>query len=90
MIWLLICLVIEKLNLIVTELFIGGKKLNITLVFITQSYFDVPENIRLYSTLYFIMEVPNKQKLQQTAFNHWSDIDFKNFMNLYKKCTTKP
>ena len=39
---------------------------------------------------YFIMKIPNKQELQQTAFNHSSDIDFQDFMNLYKKCTAKP
>ena len=81
----------KKLNPIVTELFIRGRKLNISLVFITQSYFAVPKNIRLNSTNYFIMKIPNKQELQQIAFNHSSDIDFKDFMNLYKKmyCKTK-
>ena len=72
----------KRLNIIVTELFIRGRKLNISLVFITQSYFPVPKNIRLNSTHYFIMKIPNKQKLQQTAFNHSSDIDFKEFINL--------
>ena len=46
-----------KLNLIVTELFVRGRKLNISLVFITQSYFVVPKNIRLNSTHYFIMKI---------------------------------
>ena len=73
----------KKLNTRATDLFTGGKKLNISLVFITQSYFAVPENIRLYSTHYFIMKIPNKQELQQIAFNHSSDFDFRNFMNLY-------
>ena len=36
------------------------------------------------------MKVPNKRKLQQIVFNHSSDIDFEDFMNLYKKCTSKP
>ena len=36
------------------------------------------------------MKIPNKPELQQTAFNHSSDIDFKDYMNLYKKCTAKP
>ena len=73
----------KKLNPIVTELFIKGRKLNISLVFITQSYFAVPKNIRLNSTHYFIMKIPNKQELQQIAFNHSSDIEFQDFMNLY-------
>ena len=76
----------KKLNPIVTELFITGRKLNISLVSITQSYFAV----RLNSTQYFVMKIPNKRELQQTAFNHSSDIEFQDFMNLYKKCTTKP
>ena len=50
----------KKLNPIATELFIRGKKLNILLAFITQSYFAVPKNIRLSSTHYFIMKIPNK------------------------------
>ena len=36
------------------------------------------------------MKIPNKRELQQTIFNHSSDIDFKDFMNVYKKCTAKP
>ena len=74
----------KKRNPIVTELFIKDRKLNISLVFITQSYFAVSKNIRLNSTHYFIMKIPNKQELQQTAFSHSSDINFKEFMNLYK------
>ena len=80
----------KKLNPIVTGLFIRGRKVNVSLVFITQSYFAVPKNIRLNSTHYFVMKIPNKRELQQIAFNHSWDIDFQDFMNLYKKCTTKP
>ena len=79
----------KKLNPIVTKLFIRSRKLNISLVFITQSYFAVPKNITLNSTHYFIMKIPNKRDLQQIAFSHSSDIDFQDFMNLYKKCTGK-
>ena len=75
----------KKLNPIVTELFVRGRKLNISLVFITQSYFALSRNIRVNSTHYFIMRIPIKQKLQQIEFNRSSDIDFKDFMNLYKK-----
>ena len=67
----------EKLNPVVTELFIRGRKLSISLVFITQSYFAVPKNIRLNSTHYFIMKIPSKRELQQIVNNHSSDIDFK-------------
>ena len=75
----------KKLNSMVNELFIRGRKLNISLVFITPSYFAGPKNIRLNSTHYFIMKIPNKWELQQIAFNRSSDLDFKDFMNLYKK-----
>ena len=51
----------KKLNSIVTELFIRGRKLNISLVFITQSYFEVPKDVRLNSTHFFIMKIPNKR-----------------------------
>ena len=80
----------KKLNSIVTELFIRGRKLNISLVFITQSYFKVPKDVRLNTTHFFIMKIPNKRELQQIALNHSSDIDFKDFINVYKKCTDKP
>ena len=71
MIWLLNN---KKLHPIVTELFIRGRKQNIFLVFIKQSYFSVPQNIRLTSTHYFIRKIPNKRELQRIAFNHSWDI----------------
>ena len=73
----------KKLDPLVTELFIKGRKLSFSLVFITQSYFPVLKNVRLNSRHYLILKIPNKQELQQIAFNHSSDIDFRNFMNLY-------
>ena len=79
----------KKLNPIATELIIKGRKLNISLVFIT-ILFCCAKNIRLNSTYCFIMNIPNKQELQKIAFNHSSDIDFQDFVNLYKKCTAKP
>ena len=79
----------KKLNSIVTELFIRGRKLNISLIFITQTYFVMSKNITLNSRHYFITKITNKQELQQIAFNHSSDINFKDFINLYKKCTAK-
>ena len=80
----------EKLNSEVIKLFIRSRELNISLVFITQSYFKDPEDIRLNSTDFFIMKIPNKKELQQTALNHTSDIDFKYFIKIYKNCTAKP
>ena len=66
------------------------RKLNISLVLITQSYFVVPKNIRLNSTHYFVIKVPSKRGLQQIWFNHFSDIDLQDFMNLYRKSTAEP
>ena len=60
----------KKLNSIVTELFIRERKLNISLVFITQSYFKVPKDVRLNTTHFFISKIPNKRELQQIAINH--------------------
>ena len=79
----------KKLNLIVTELFIRGRKLNISLIFITQSYFKVPKNVRNNSTHFFIMKIPNKRELMQIAINHSSDINTKDFIEIYRKCTDK-
>ena len=69
----------KKLNPVVTEWFVRGRKLNISIVFITQSYFKVPKDARLNSTHFFIMKIPNKRELQQVALNHSPDIDFKDF-----------
>ena len=80
----------DKLNPIVTELFIRGRKLNISIVFITQSYFKVPKDVRLNSTHFFIMKIPNKRELQQIALNYSSDTDLKDFMKIYKKSTAEP
>ena len=80
----------KKWNSIVTELFLRGRKLNISLVFITQWYFKVPKDVRLNTTHSFIMKIPIKRELQHIALNHSSDIDFKDFIKVYKKCTDEP
>ena len=74
----------EKLYPIVTELFMRDLKLNISPVFTAQSYFAVPKNIRLNSQDDFFINISNKRKLQQITFNHSSDIEFQDFLNLYK------
>ena len=71
-------------------MFIRGRKLNISIVFITQSYFKVPKDVRLNSTHFFIMKIPNERELQQIVLNHLSDIDFKDFIKIYKKCSEEP
>ena len=80
----------KKLNPVVTELFIRARKLNISIIFITQSYFKVPKDVRLNSTHFFIMKILNKRELQQIALNHSSNIDFKDFIKICKKCTSEP
>ena len=80
----------KKLNPIVSELFITGRKLNISIVFITKSYFKVPKGVRLNSTHFFIMKIPNKKELQQIALNHSQDIDFKDFIKIYNKYSVEP
>ena len=77
-------------NSILTELFIRGRTFNISIVFITQSCFRVPKCVRLNSTHVFTMKIPNKEKLLRIALTHTSDIDFKDFMDIYKKCTAGP
>ena len=80
----------RKLNPVVSQLFIRCRKRNISIVFITQSYFKVTKDVRLNSTQFFIMKIPNKRELQQIPINHSSDVDFKDFMEIYKKCTAEP
>ena len=76
----------KRLNPIVTELFITGKNLNISFVFITQSYFTIQKNITLNSTHYFTIQILNKRGLQQIASNHSPDIDFQDFyIKIYMK-----
>ena len=80
----------QKFQAIIKELFIRCRKLNISLVFITQSYFSVPKDVRLNSTHYLIMKINNKKELQNIAINHSADIDFKEFMKIYIECTKEP
>ena len=79
----------KKLNSIVTELFIRGRKLNISIAFITQSYFKVPKDVRLTTSHFFIAKIPNKRELQQIAINNSLDISSKDFANIYRKCTAE-
>ena len=77
----------KKFQADVKELFIRCRKLNISLVFISQSYFPVPKEVRLNSTHYLIMKINNKRELQNTTINHSVCIDYKDFMNIYRKYT---
>ena len=80
----------KRFQAIIKELFIRCRKLNISLVFITQSYFSVPKEIRLNSTHYLIRKIRNKRELQQIVINHSADIDYKEFLKIYRYCTNEP
>ena len=80
----------KKSQAIIKELFIRCRKLNISLVFITQSYFSVPKDVRLNSTHYLIMKIDNKRELQNIALNHSADIDYQDFKKIYSECTKEP
>ena len=72
----------KKTKLNNNRTFIRDRKLNISIVFITQSYFKFPKDVGLNSTHFFIMNIPNKRELQQIALNHSSDINSKYFMKI--------
>ena len=80
----------KKFQAIIKELFSRCRKLNISLVFITQSYFSVPKDVRLNSTHYLIMKINNKRELQNIAINHSADIDYKDFVKIYRECRKEP
>ena len=80
----------KKFQAVIKELFIRCRKLNISLVFIRQSYFSVPKEVKLNSTHYLIMKIHNKTELQQLAINHSADIDVKDFLKIYRNCTKEP
>ena len=71
-------------------MFIRCRKLNISLVFTTQSYFSVPKDVRLNSTHYLIMKIKNKRELQNITINHSADINYGNFIKIYRECTKEP
>ena len=77
----------RRFQAIIKELFLRCRKLNISLVFITQSYFSVPKDVRLNSTHYLIMKINNRKELQNIVIDHSADIDYKDFMKSYRECT---
>ena len=80
----------KKFQSIIKELFIRCRKLNISLVFITQSYFSVPKDVRSNSTHYLIMKINSRKELQNIALNHSADIDYKDFIKTYRECIKEP
>ena len=80
----------KKFQAIIKELFIRCKKLNISPVFITKSYFKTPKDVRLNSTHYLIMKIYNRRELQNISIDHSVDIDYKDFLRIYRICTKEP
>ena len=80
----------KKFQAIIKELFIRCRKLNISLVFIPQSYFSFPKDVRLNSTHYLIMKINNRTELQNIAINHSANIEYKDFMKIYREYTKEP
>ena len=79
----------KKFQAIIQELFLRCRKLNIYLVYITQSYFSVPKEVRLNSKHYLIIKIYKKKELQNIATNHLADIDYEGFMKIYRKCASE-
>ena len=77
----------KKFQAIIKKLFIKCRKLTISLVFITQSYFSVPKDMKLNSTHYLVMKINNNRELQNSSNDHFADTDYKDYMKIYKKCT---
>ena len=80
----------KKSQQVLKELFIRCRKLNISLCFLTQSYLSVPKDVRLNCTHYIIFKLNSKRELQNIAINHSSDIDYKDFVKIYRDCTKEP
>ena len=80
----------KKSQFIIKDLFIRCRKLNVSLVFITQSHFSIPKEVRLSCTHYLIMNIHNRRELKNIAINHAAYIEYKNFMKIYRKWTKEP
>ena len=80
----------RRFQAIIKELFIRCRKLNISLVFITQSYSSVPKDVRLNAIHYLIMKINNKRQLQNITINHSANIDYQDFMKICGECTKEP
>ena len=80
----------KKAQQILKDLFIRCRKLNISLCFLTQSYFSVPKDVRLNCTHYILLKLNNKRQLHNIAINHSADIDHKDFIKIDRICTKEP
>ena len=80
----------KKAQQVLKEMFIRCRKLNISLCFLTQSYFSVPKDMRLNCTHFLIFKIHNRKELQQIAIDHSTDIDYKYFLKIYINSTKEP
>ena len=80
----------EKFQTLIKKLFFRCRKLNISLVFITQSFFKFPKDVRLNSTHYLITKIHNRRQLQNIAIDHSACIDYQDFMKIYRNCAREP
>ena len=80
----------KKAQQILKDLFIRCRKLNISLCFLTQSYFSVPKSVRLNCIHYILFKLNNRRELQNIAIDHSADIDYKDFIKIYRVCTKEP
>ena len=80
----------KKAQQVLKDLFIRCRKLNISLCFLIPSYFSIPKDVKLNCTHYVIFKLNNKRELQNIAINHSADIDYKDFIKIYRKCTENP
>ena len=80
----------KKAKQVLKELFIRCRKLNISLCLLTRSYFIVPKGVRLNCTYYIIFKLNNKKELQNNAINHSADIEYRDFVKIYRDCTNEP
>ena len=80
----------KRAQQILKDLFIRCRKLNISLCFLTQSYFSVPKDVRLNFTHYILFQLNNRRELQNIAIDHSADVDYKDFMKIYRVCTKEP
>ena len=79
----------KKFQAISKELFIRCGKLKMSLVFIPESYFSVPKDVRLNSTHYFVMKIKKQKRITKSAINHSADIDYNAFVRIYGECIRK-
>ena len=80
----------EKFILIIKELFYRARKINVSIVFITQSYFRALKDVRLNITHYILMKIGNKKELKRIAEEKSGHLDYKDFLKMYNYCIREP